>query len=118
MDNASELFPLRKVPRGTVIIEIHLRKGTLCARWVGIIMGFGNLWVSLSGVGVRVGHFYPSENPYPSHELAGLIWIQTLLENMINMSQCCQLSPLPHSKRAFMLIFEFFYYCCQLCQDR
>jgi hypothetical protein len=30
VDDASELFPLRKVPRGTVIIEIHLRKGAMC----------------------------------------------------------------------------------------
>ena len=52
----------------------------------------------LSGVGVRVGNFYPSENPYPSHGLAGLIRIQTPLENATNASQCCQLASLTHSE--------------------
>jgi hypothetical protein len=59
--------------------------------------------LGLSGVGVQVAHFYPSQNPYPSHKLAGLIRIL----------QCCQLAPLQHSEmgiharfRVFLLLFS------------
>ena len=62
--------------------------------------------MGLSGVGVWVGHFYPS------HGLAGLIRIQTPLKTRSTRLNAASWHLYNTRKWAFMLVFECFYYYC------